>query len=218
MSTPQLNGAMQTAQDYINQTASAARHLFAGIDDYIQILRDSPTPVLITDIKQSDAMLKNWAAANHKEIEQSLEAQRKFFAERHALATLCGSILQIASMAIRLYSKNESVPSEFAACIGTKKNAMRHCIGRRVRDVPIGLLIYAGRNHYNHLEGGKLHEPNLTIFDKLATNHKYGAGIRDPAFDLQGNVGWNLPSNVTSILGWRVYESYEKDMAQLLAT
>lgn len=209
---------MQTAQDYINQTASAAKHLFAGIDDYIQILRDAPTPALITDTKQSDAMLQSWAATNSKKIEQSLEAQRQFFAEKHALATLCGSILQIASMAIRLYSENKSIPPEFAACIKTNKNAIRHCIGRRVRDVPIGLLIYAGRNHYNHLEGGKLHEPNLTIFDKLATNHKYGIGIRDPAFDLQGNVGWNLPSNVTSILGWRSYESYERDMVQLLVT
>jgi hypothetical protein len=150
------------------------------------------------------------------EIEQSLEAQRKFFAEKHALATLCGSILQIASMAIRLYSKNKMVPPEFAACIGTNENAIRHCIGRRVRDVPIGLLIYAGRNQYNHLEDGKLREPNSTIFEMMATKHNYGSGIRDPAFDLRGDVNWNLPSNVTSILGWRAYESYVADMSQLL--
>ncbi|BAV33394.1 hypothetical protein SCL_1080 [Sulfuricaulis limicola] len=207
---------MQTAQDYINQTASAVKHLFAGIDHYIQILRSAPTPVLITDNKQSDAILKSWITANQADIERSRDAQRKFFAEKHALATLCGSILQIASMAIRRYSKNESVPPEFLACIGTNKNAMRHCIGRRLREVPIGLLIYAGRNHYNHLEEGKLHEPNLTIFEMMATNHTYGFGIRDPAFDLHGNVGWNLPSNVTSILEWRAYERYEADMSQLL--
>jgi hypothetical protein len=207
---------MQTAQDYLNQTASAAKHLFAGIDHYIQILRNAPTPALITDTPQSDAMLKSWATANHKEIEQSLEAQRKFFAEKHALATLCGSVLQIASMAIRLYSQNKSVPPEFATCIGANENAIRHCIGRRVRDVPIGLLIYAGRNQYNHLEEGKLREPNSTIFEMMATKHNYGAGIRDPAFDLRGNINWNLPSNVTSILGWRTYKAYETDMSQLL--
>lgn len=208
---------MQTVLDYITQTASAAKHLFAGVDEYIQILRDAPVPCLVTNHEQSEELLENWAIANRERIQQSIEAQREFFAEKHALATLCGSILQIASMAIRLYSKNAYVPPEFAACIGRNDNARRHCIGRRVRDVPIGLIIYAGRNYYNHFEEDVLREPNLTVFEKMATNHDYGIGIRDPAFDLGKEIGWNIPSNVTSILGWCAYEPYNKDMLRLLA-
>jgi len=39
---------------------------------------------------------------------------------------------------------------------------------------------------------------------------------RDPAFDLGTGMVWNYSSNVTSLIGWRDYETYEKDMQSLL--
>lgn len=160
--------------------------------------------------------LEKWAAANEDTIQRSLEAQRTFSAEKYALATLCGAVLQVASTAIRTYSTNTEVPEAFSDIVSTPSVAARHCIGRDIRGVPIGLIIYAGRNQYNHVDDGQLRAPNETIFEKLATGHTYGIGIRDPAFDLQNGLVWNYVSNITSIMGWRGYEKYEKDMRTLL--
>ena len=93
-----------------------------------------------------------------------------------------------------------------------------YCIGRRVREVPLGLVIVAGRNQYNHIDDNDLRDPNVTVFEWLATRHGYGAGIRDPGFDLSAGLVWNYPSNLTSLIGWRNYEAYESDMRSLLGT
>lgn len=193
------------------------QHLFAGIDAYLQILREGRRPVLVgsyTNDAQRDDALEKWMKQNEKEIQKGLDAERAFLSEKYALAALCGSLLQIAAMAIRLYSKNGNVLPELSGVM--KQAAIPYCIGRLVRGVPLGLVIYAGRNQYNHIEDNQLREPSSTVFEWLATKHDYGQGIRDPAFDLSAGLVWNYASNVTSLVGWRDYESYEKDMRSLL--
>lgn len=208
---------METPQEYLSRTKSAVQHLFAGIDVYLQILREGRSPVLVgsyANEAQRDEALEKWMKQNKKEIEKGLDAERAFLSEKYALAALCGSLLQIAAMAIRLYSKNKVVPPEFSDVM--KPVAVPYCIGRQVRRVPLGLVIYAGRNQYNHVEDDHLREPSSTVFEWLATNHGYGDGIRDPAFDLRARLVWNYASNVTSLIGWREYESYESDIQSLL--
>lgn len=82
--------------------------------------------------------------------------------------------------------------------------------------MPLGLVIYAGRNQYNHAEDNVLLEPSATVFEWLTTHHTYGNGVRDPAFDLGGRLVWNYAANITSLIGWRAYESYEADMREML--
>ena len=208
---------METSQEYLARTKSAVQHLFAGIDSYLRILRDGRAPVLVGTYEspeERDRALEAWMKQNEGAIQRGLEAERAFLAEKYALATLCGSLLQVAAMAIRLYSKNEMVPADLEAV--TKRAGSPYCIGRLVRGVPLGLVIYAGRNQWNHLDDHELREPSATVFEWLATKHTYGEGIRDPAFDLANELVWNYASNVTSLIGWHEYREYERDMRLLL--
>lgn len=208
---------METPQEYLARTRSAVEHLFSGVDAYLQILRGSRAPVLVGTYSSEagrDAALEQWMKENAEDIQKGLAMERVFLAEKYALAALCGSLLQIASMAIRLYSKNRQIPAELSGVV--KASCASYCIGPRVREVPLGLVIFAGRNQYNHIDDNHLREPNSTVFEWLATKHGYGANIRDPAFDLNEGLLWNYASNVTSLIGWRDYESYEDDMRSLL--
>ncbi len=208
---------METPEEYLARTKSAVEHLFSGIDAYLQILRRARPPVLVgtySDQQKRDAALEQWMKEKAEEIEKGLAAERAFLSEKYALAALCGSALQIAAMAIRLYSKNEKIPVELSGIV--RSGHAQYCIGRLIREVPLGLVIYAARNQYNHIDDYQLREPSVTIFEWLATKHGYGSDIRDPAFDLRAGLVWNYASNVTSLMGWRDYAAYENDMRSLL--
>lgn len=195
------------------------RHLFAGIDAYLRMLRSEQRPIFTGSFGSDEerrAAFEKWTAENDEAITRSLRAQRAFRAESYALTTLCGAVLQIASTAIRRYSKNSFVPDEFVSIVKNNRNAKRHCIGRLVRGVPIGLLIYAGRNQYAHIDDTGMHAVSASIFERLSTGHGYGDDIRDPAFEPLPEVLGYLPSNVMSVMDWRSYEVYEEDIRDLL--
>lgn len=211
---------METPQEFIERTQSAVESLFIGIDSYLHILRRARPPVLVgiysTETEHEDA-LERWMKMkeNADAIEARFEAQRAFMSEKYALTVLCGSLLQVASTAIRLYSKNRHIPEEFLDIEKNDSHAT-FCIGRRVREVPIGLVVIAARNQYNHIEDKKLHVLSSTVFEWLATKHGYGTDLRDPAFDLKKQLAWNYASNITGLLGWRKYENYEQDIRSML--
>lgn len=212
---------MNTPNEFLTKTESAVRKLFGGVDEYLMIIRRGGTPVFsgtFSAEQERDNVFEAWLANSDQAIRVSLAAQREFLNESFALGTLCGSILQVAATGIRWFSNNSMIPVEFTNAIGKKKSAAPFCIGRRIRDVPIGLIIYAGRNHYNHMEGEELHEPNRTVFDCLARNHRYPSDtpFLDPAFDLNNKDVINYSSNITALLGWRCYDNYFTDMSQLL--
>lgn len=208
---------MEDAEEFIARTQSAVESLFSGIGSYLQILEGARPPVLVgtysSELEHKKAV-DNWMSENADSIEASFKAQRAFMSEKYALAVLCGSLLQIAMMAIRLYSKNQLIPDEFHGIVNSSHAPF--CIGRRVREVPIGLVVFAARNQYNHIEDEKLRKPSSVIFEWLATKHGHGLQFRDPAFDLEKNLTWNYASNVTALLGWRRYMNYEHDLRSML--
>ena len=208
---------METPQEFIERTQSAVESLFIGIDSYMRILRRARPPVLVgtySNETEHEVALERWMKENADAIEAGFEAQRAFMSEKYALTVLCGSLLQVASTAIRLYSKNSHIPDEFLDIV--KDSHAPFCIGRRVREVPIGLVVIAARNQYNHIEDQKLHFLSSTVFEWLATKHGYGTDLRDPAFDLKKQLAWNYASNITGLLGWRKYKNYEHDMRYML--
>ncbi|MEH2025725.1 hypothetical protein [Nostoc sp.] len=218
---------MDSAEEYLKGTESAVIKIFEGIDSYLQILHDSKPPIYVGnagDTLNQRPVYKNWMAANQPEIQSSLKAQKEFCAESFALATLCGSVLQIAAMGIQWFSKNEKIPENLSealySLIKPGKKVTKFCIGRRVRNLPIGLAIYAGRNQFNHIDDEELREPNITIFNLLA--HNYDASTdqspKDPAFDLENGNLINFASNITALLNWRDYKSYYSDMHSLIVT
>jgi hypothetical protein len=217
---------MNSSEEYLKRTESAVAKIFEGVDSYLEILQDSPLPIYIGnagDTLNQKPAYKNWAVENKAEIQSSLQAQRTFFAEEFALATLCGSLLQIAAMGLQWFSENEEVPEDLPkalhSLINPRNKSIKFCIGRKVRDLPIGLIIYAGRNQFNHMDEDELRDPNKTIFNLLSYNYTEttNQSFRDPAFDLDNGVLVNFSSNITELLEWRNYESYYSDMKSLIA-
>ncbi len=222
---------MQTASDYLEKTESAVHKLFEGIDSYTKILKSAPPPHFLdtvnidNDYKQ---VIQDWAKENEIHFETSRIAQEKFIAENFALATLCGAVLEVAAKALELYSKNEKVPAEWSELIKESSKQARFVIGKSIRNVPLGLIIYAARNQYMHFEeGDKLKDPiNLTVFKRLASfddelflNEKrtiQPPRLYDPAFDLSNQKLLSFSHNVTALIRWRSYDAYKKDMHKLL--
>jgi hypothetical protein len=234
---------MNSGEEYLKRTESAVIKIFEGIESYLQILCNSKPPLYIGnagDLLNRRPAYENWIATNQAGIQASLKAQRDFSAENFALATLCGSLLQIAAMGIQWFSENEetpeNLPESLYSLLKPKSKITRFCIGRKVRSVPIGLVIYAGRNQFNHMDDDELREPNVTIFDLLSKNYTDSTdqsvqsitlsveqveditehSSQDPAFDLENGILINFASNITGLLEWKDYESYYSDMHSLI--
>lgn len=127
-------------------------------------------------------------------------------------------------MGIQWFSENEKIsedlPKALHPLIKSKQKLIKFCIGRKVRNVPIGLLIYAGRNQYNHMDDKeKLSGLNTTIFNLLASGYEGATEQfpKDPAFNLENALLINnFSNNITTLLKWINYESYYADMHSLI--
>ena len=213
---------MHSSTEYLDRTASAVRKLFEGIDSYHEILRKAVPPIFVSSTGnrlQAEAEFESWKKRHEAEIKTALQAQRDYFAQSFALATLCGSVLQVAAKGIEKFSKNSAVPPEWFGMIKPDHKASRYCISRLVRGVPLGLVILAGRNQHMHFGDEPLREPNVAVFQRLATYYtlKDDPDYRDPAFDLENKILTSFAHNITALLGWRSYHAYEADMRALLA-
>jgi hypothetical protein len=210
---------MQTAAEYIDRTETAMQHLFAGVDSYIAILRATTGLVFVTSTgvgPEHDAEFAAWQVENTERLEAARAAEREFVAESFALDTLCGAILQVAEKALEIYSSNTTVPPGLPSNV--KAVHAKYCVGRSIRTVPLGLIVYAARNQHAHFNEGDLREPSASVFRLLATAHGYGGEreIVDPAFDITNPRLHSLAGNVTSLIGWRSYRTYVSDMRQML--
>jgi hypothetical protein len=214
---------MTDPEEYLNKTESAVVKLFEGIDSYLKIPK---VVIYIGDAEDNDAW-QYWLNKNRASIQSSLKSQKEFFAENFALATLCGSLLQIASMGIQLFSKNKNISEKLPknvlkplTLMKPKKQPVKFCTGRLVSQLPIGLIIYAGRNQYNHMDEDELFGLNKAIFNQIAEKYDDDSKefFKDPAFDLENRLLINFSSNITSLLGWKNYESYYSDMKSLIVS
>lgn len=153
------------------------------------------------------------------QLENYLQCARECFGYSFSQATLCGSILQIAFMGIRLFSKNAEIPDSCSQIVEPQqKKAIPFCIGREIHQLPIGVIIYASRNQYNHLDDEQPHRITQSVFHALAYAH-----CNDPFLDLAFDLGNSLidarviaRTVVTSLLGWNYYKDYHEDMKKLL--
>lgn len=179
-------------------------------------------PIFVTSTPPGSDFDREFAAwaEDNKEGNAAAEAARtEFKSEVFALDILCGSLLQVADKAIECYSKNTFIPQAVQGFI--KPSSVKYCVGREVRGLPIGLIVYAARNQHMHFNEDSLREPSATVFERLATTPAHAlmanAGpIRDPAFDLTNPSITSFASNVTALLGWRHYDDYSRDMHDLL--
>ena len=211
---------METAAEYLDKTESAVKILFDGIDAYFEVLRNEPSGVRTHSQGEVPLHENGQRIAENPEKLQAFKAQRSFVAEYFALATLRGGVLQIAAKAIECYSMVDDVPEDCQDWINSKQwvTARPFCIGRRVHDVPIGLVIYAGRNQATHFNEKKLYGLNETIFQRLSDRNPsiLDKDLRDPSFDLLNPNLTIFADNITTLLGWRSFHEYNADMRALL--
>ncbi len=208
---------MKSAKDYLQKTENAVRILFDGVDSYIQILSGIKPPGFVThthDESELDAKFAVWIKANASKLAKVREVQQEFLAESFALDTLCGAVLQVANKALELYSSNTVIPTHLSSDV--KSGQAKFCVGRSVRSVPLGLIVYAARNQHIHFNDGSLHKLSTRVFELLATAHDYGNGVVDPAFDLSNPLLVSYASNVLSLIEWEDYRKYEEDMRVML--
>lgn len=209
---------MQTPEIYLQKTESAVRKLFEGIEHYVGLLQPIKGTTFVgdgTDPKRFQEEYDQWARENASALEASLAAQRKFSEESFAMATLCGAVLQVAAKAIECFSTNNKVPEHLVQIVGNSEPARKFCFGRELRGLPIGLIIYAGRNQHTHFNDQNLSRVNTAIFERLAQlpDHPH---ISDPALDLSNSALESFATNITFILGWRSYEDYLRELQSLL--
>lgn len=212
---------METPEEYIERTESAVRKLFEGLDEYASILRHHRLPGFSSEYGKDAAFqseYETWLVENESAIQKRLEAERQYFSETFAQGVLCGALLQVAAKAIECYSENEAIPEGWSEFIRPNNKSVRFCIGRKIRGVPLGLVIYAARNQHTHFEDSKLREPNSEVFRRLAENHglKSEEPFVDPDFDLVNKRLITYASNCINIMSWRNYSYYEADIRALI--
>lgn len=209
---------MEDARSYMIATAPATEGLFKLLNSYSWI--KIRALVSLTKSRKREEM------EERKEVFSSTDVAREVIA---------GSILQIAYMALERYAipigKTENAlnfESEINRLIreypgarmkGAFKLPDKFCVGREIGRLPIGMLVYAGRNQFNHFS-----EERLSVVNELVFNHLQNIWPTPPnglTFDLYKTkrilsysiltaLGWNDSENGTG------YSAYKLDMSEVL--
>jgi hypothetical protein len=210
---------MKSATEYLDSTETAVIKLLEGIESYLEILRkgfgvqfSEPFPL------DSAASRDAWCKVNARAIAEQKKSQKEFSGQLFALAILAGSILQVAAKGIECFSEEEQIPGDFEGLI--KPTHAKFCVGKKVRGVLSGLIIYAGRNQYAHMNESALRPLNVAVFDQLAKWYSMEGmegmeNFIDPMFDLSNPKLTVYAANITGILDWRGKDGYSKYRSQM---
>ena len=218
---------MITKEKYISETEHAVKSFFDTIEHYKYLIKLSIPPCTSFQYPTEEDFQKQYKQwRDRPDTVEAFEiaelAREEYRAQLFSMHVVSGSILHIACKAIELFPPSSSLKSEYEFLVdgcgkGLRKKAQRYCVGREVRGVPLGLIILAGRNQYNHIEAGPDLDPlNINIFNALAKGHDYGQDILDPAFELDSNGLVSYSSNIRAVIGWDNYQSYISDINDLL--
>jgi hypothetical protein len=197
--------------EYFRRTEHAVRHAYAGLDSCWMCYQQALQHWDISQIGQ--AMTPERKAR----LDRYLELAGKYFDLKISEAMFAGAILQVAYMAIRLYSRNASIPANCSALVRpSQKSAIPFCPGRELHGIPTGLIVYAGRNQYAHWDDEEPHEVTKNVFRALSAAF-YHNMLVDLAFELS-NPTINVYANELLLvaLGWKSYDTYLVEMTSLL--
>ncbi|MFA6599261.1 MAG: hypothetical protein WCS69_16180 [Ignavibacteriaceae bacterium] len=213
---------MNTINEYLNRTKSAVEKLFDANYSYMELLEYPERPVFsywgeIESEENTKAYLE-WCEENKGVIELRIKKDNEFQYEHFAKTTFAGTILQFAFWGIEKFSINKEITNGFEDIINSGDKAEKFCIGRICDDLPIGLIIYAGRNQAFHFYEDKLRRISQRVFDKLSTwySPRYKKWYKRDQFDLNNPGIINYAENILHTLEWTNYEDYEKDMINML--
>lgn len=211
---------MEDARSYMDDTAPAAEGMFRLLNEY--------------GWQKMRAFVELTKSKTHQELERY---KGEFSSTDVAREIIAGSILQIAYFAIERFGVR-AAKSKSAVHFETEINRLIReapntrwkknepfalpegfCVGRDIGDVPLGVVIYAGRNQYNHFG-----EKRLGVLNEVVFNHLHnmwpspGNGIsfnlygdkRPRSYSILAALGW---TDSSSGLG---YAAYKKDLCNVL--
>ncbi|MCH7827952.1 MAG: hypothetical protein IIC75_08300, partial [Bacteroidetes bacterium] len=168
--------------------------------------------------EENNKAYKDWRKENGAILELRAKRDNEFAFEYFARSTLLGAILQFGFWGIEIFSKNENVAKGFEDIIDSNSKTLKFCIGRMYDNIPIGLIIYAGRNQSTHFDDNKFNNVTTRVFEKLTNYYSptFKKWFKSDFFDLENPNVINYSENITHILDWKNYENYEKDLIEML--
>lgn len=220
-------------KEYISQTEHALKGMFDLLRYYDGLFHEAAQASPVFSLRHSggegefqDALI---AWQNQPSTQQSMGVAATLWEKHSAIQfsrhVIAGSILQIACKAIELFSTNDTADTDtdylFQHLSAEKKaQHLKFLVGRKVKGIHIGLVIYAGRNQYNHFEQTKLSQLNRSIFHALALEDATDfvgeeKNFKNPSFDLDNLDVGVRSSIILSALGWRSYSDYESDIQSI---
>lgn len=208
-------------QNYLKAVESAVSRLLEARKEYYgiinEIFRESIPPIYFYNRNNSKSDIESGRQAwlQREDIKEreasSKEAIKKLEYEQFALSIIDGSLLQIAAKGIELYSNNIHNSTDLS--LGCNTKVLKFCIGREIRNVPSGLIIYAGRNHYNHIEdGAELRKPTKQIIERLNENYVMHKSNLQFSFDQCSILPINRATEFVLLLGWENFSDFTKDL------
>ncbi|MDQ7818351.1 MAG: hypothetical protein RDU14_15090 [Melioribacteraceae bacterium] len=208
--------------EYLNKTESAVKKIFEAYYSYFQFHNNNSRPVFTIFTKVGTPEYKHeydlWFAQHENNIYLFIDKDNELASQIFAMHTLCGTILQFAYWGIDKYSKNSIYPKEWSEICNKEKKAIKFYIGKEIEGLPIGWIIYAGRNQAMHYDR-ELRGFNRAIFNKLKYEYSsyFDKSYYNESFDLDKKKGIPLGGNILNKLGWVNYELYKADMVAMLS-
>lgn len=202
-----MRGDIRDIDTYLRKVKKSVTETFSLIHSYNDIL-DWETDTSFKD----DAEYEE----RKEEIERALRREDEYVENIFSQNFLSGTILQFAYAGIKRFSKNINIPPQYRD-IQSIKNASQFIIGREIEDIHIGLIIYIGRNQWAHHWEKKLNEPNVSLFDRLATWYSvtFNKYYKSPFYDLRNEHVDIFASNLLHLIDWSGFEDFEKDMLEM---
>ncbi|MDP2170622.1 MAG: hypothetical protein Q8J96_09390 [Rhodocyclaceae bacterium] len=172
-----------------------------------------------------------------KTIQESAQHKEEFSSTDVAREVIAGSILQIAYFAIEGHAvrRGKSLnavhfETEINRLIRENPNTRRKkgstfslpdkfCVGRDIGHLPLGIVVFAGRNQYNHFTNERLCVVNEVVFNHLNSLWPSpGNGLsfslhedkRPHSYSILAALGW---TDITKELG---YSAYKRDLCDVL--
>lgn len=195
-------------EEYFGRTEPAVRPQFDLLQKFNEETR---APPLRTDGK-------GMVIDPYGELAEYVERIQKNGNHHFAKSIVCGTVLQVAYGAIKQYSQHQIDNGEFREfSVTPRSNAAKFCIGRLVHGIPLGLLVFAARNQFNHWEDGNPTNPvTKAVFHKLYLYYR-----TNPMADLVYELSWPWHRPVTHYvfwdeMQWRSFDLYMDDMRDML--
>lgn len=209
---------MNDGRSYLKDTAPAAEGLFKLLNQY--------------GWQKMRALADRFNAKTREEFDSR---HAEFGATDNAREIIAGSILQLAFVGIKQHGVAWPKPPETLAfekgmndIIAELPNPrvaqitlpQEFCVGRLIGNLPLGVVVYAGRNQYNHTDQKRLSTLNEIVFNHLhvlepnpgnGLSFDLSDGKRFRSYAVLWALGW---TDTSSGLG---YAKYEGDMSKALS-